>query len=229
MSVRFMHLKAQQTQVNLSWNGGVVFFPDKKGGNYRASDGFLFGMNALFFGRKNAMVFKPALGLARNSYTGARTPERTYIEINQTFLAFWPEVMLRVHKNTYLRCGLFFNQLLTSNIDYAYYIGATNTIAYYSNGLYYENYKPVPTQVGIVSGFSHAFKVKKAEMSLNFTAAYHATGIVREDFYNRHMPIPKDRLIMSAAVRPLTLMAGLDIAVKRKEKLKGVPANTSEE
>lgn len=208
------------TQVNLSWNAGSVFIANKKGGSYLPAFSGFFGMNGILFKKKNAVAFKTSVGFLINKYRIPSKVQNTDLQIGQNMLVLQPEVMLRAGKKIYLRCGLYFSTVLSTSVDYRYKNQGNNSINYYSNSNYYTNYYPVPLQAGVLTGMRLPFKIKNAEMSFNATLTHHATCVVEEDFYNQNLPGFEKDLVMSASVKPVSILFGIDIAVKRADKPK---------
>lgn len=196
--------------------GGASYFFNDPSLNRRVDNTRFFGVNYVFFNKNNHLAFNPGFNFQSNQFS-SKIREDYLSQINQHIISLSLDMLLKVNKHAYLRAGLFFHKLLSSDVSMVNTYNR-NSSFYYGSSELQADYHPTKLQAGVTVGVSFPFKLFKRFHKFNIKIVEFASSLVKEDYTLSKAMIGKETKVMSRKARPTMLTLGFDFNFNRVKK-----------
>ncbi|PBQ31622.1 hypothetical protein CNR22_07520 [Sphingobacteriaceae bacterium] len=213
------NLKAQLSSgLNLVVGAGVSYFFNDPSLNRRVDNTRFAGVNYVFLNKNQHLAFNPGFNLQTNQYS-SKIKEDFLTQINQHVLSLTLDMLLKINKRAYLRAGLFFNQLASSDISVVNTYNRSSAF-YYGSSELEKDYHSTNLQAGVTLGVSFPFKVFQRFHKFNIKIAEFASPLVKQNYILSKAMIGNETKVLSLKARPTMLSIGFDFNFNRIKKKK---------
>jgi len=197
---------------------GASYFFNDPSLNRRVDNTRLVGINYVFCNKNQHLAFNPGLNFQANQY-GSRIREDLLTQINQNLLSLTLDMLLKINKHAYLRAGLFFNKIISSDVNVVNKYNGNGSL-YYGSSELEKDYHPANLQAGVTLGLSIPFKLFKRYHKFNIKFVEFASSLVKQDYSLSQAMIGKETKVISQKARSTMLIIGFDFNFKRIKKKK---------
>jgi hypothetical protein len=216
-------IKAQKSNnFNLVFGFGASYFFNEKTLNRYIDNTKLAGLNYVIYNKNQSLSFNPGLVIQLNDYH-ARMSNKRLVHVRQDVLSLNLDVLMRLSKKSFFRCGLFFSGLYHSKVfitqdDY-------NSRAFYSYGSseLTKGYFPVTIQAGFTLGLCFPFKLFKRDQKFNIKFTQSVSPLVNSDYNLERVLVGEDVKVLTNKARATMLIFGFDFNFKNSKRKKDEP------
>lgn len=202
--------------LNMVLGIGASYFFNDPSLNRRVDNTRFVGLNYVLFNKNKHLAFNPGFNFQWNQYS-SKIQENTLMQINQHLINVTLDMLLKMNKRSYLRAGLFFNKLISSDASVVNTYDR-NSSFYYGSSELQKDYHPANLQAGITLGLSIPFKMFRRVHKLNIKLVEFASPLVKENYVVSKTLIGKETKILSLKARPTILSIGFDFNFNRVTK-----------